>query len=258
MGAAVSLWLLNPPAGPVGSVKVNPLLAVYGPNPGKRRRKKTMARRGRDARGRFLKRGASKARGRSKRRRNPGLFPVSANPRRRRSVSRRSTRRRNPARRGGGGFRMGRIMSFVPPMGTIAAGVAGAAATRMIPGYAARFLPQIPTTGPGGLVTRAAAAALAGMVTAMFAGQKRGQDVALGGFITVADEAFRTYAAPAMGLSAYLEPAGMGAYLTPGGMASYIGPGATVPGVGEELSQYLDDDDLSGDVPSRLDVGSRL
>lgn len=244
------MWLANPPDG--GGRKTNPLLAVYGLNPGRRRRSKTMVRRRRDARGRYS-RAKRSSRGRRRRRNNP-LFPVASNPRRRARPYRGGVRRNNP-----GGLRLGRIGAFVPPMGTIAAGVAGAVATRALPGYAARMFPQIPRVGAAGLVTKAAAAALSGMLVAMLAGQKRGQDVALGGFITVADEAFRIYAAPALGLSAYLEPP-MGAYLTPGGMAGYLGPGATVPGVGEELSQYLDaEDELSGmDVPSRLDVTNRL
>jgi hypothetical protein len=214
--------------------------------------------RGRDRRGRFLKRRATRRRSR---RRNAPLLAVNPRRRRRRSSVRRTTRRilyraaprrRSRRRRNPGRSRriLGNLGSFIPPPRRIAAGVAGAAATRVIPAVASRYLPMIPTTGIAGLGVKAAAAVVGGAIVARFYNRQVGEDMALGGLIVVADEAARTFVYPSLplpGLSAFL------------GMGQYLSPGATVPALppfGEDFDQY---DDLSGfDVPARLDTNERL
>jgi len=146
---------------------------------------------------------------------------------------------------------LGNLGSLIPPPKRIVAGVAGAAATRVIPAIASRYFPMIPSTGIAGLAVKAAAAVVGGAAVARFYNRQIGEDMALGGLIVVADEAARTMLYPSIplpGLSAFL------------GMGQYLSPGATVPALpasfGEDFDAY---DDLSGfDVPSRLDADERL
>ena len=159
-------------------------------------------------------------------------------------------RRRNP------GISARNISGLIPPFKRIAAGVAGATATRLIPNLIAKQFPQLPTAGAAGLAVKAAGAILGGMILGKILGKQIGDDVALGGLIVVADEAARTWA-PQVGIpmEAYLDP-GMNAYLTED-MGAYLAPGATVPSLPEDLSG--DFDDLSGaGSPDRLDADSRL
>jgi hypothetical protein len=146
-------------------------------------------------------------------------------------------------------------------------GAAGAAATRMVPAIASRWIwPAIPVVGPQGLAVKAGAAVVAGMLTSQFWRKSAGDDVALGGLIIVADEIARTYVYPQIplpGLQAYLQP-GMGAYVQPG-MGQYLNPGAVTPALppaGNDLMDYYSDpeDSLAGpdDMPVRLDATSRL
>jgi hypothetical protein len=168
---------------------------------------------------------------------------------RRRHAGRR--RRRNP------GISTRKLSGLIPPFKRIAAGVAGATATRLIPNLIAKQFPQLPTSGAGGLAVKAAGAVLGGLILGKILGKQIGDDVALGGLIVVADEAARTWA-PQVGIpmEAYLDP-GMNAYLSPDDMGAYLAPGATVPSLPEDLSG--DYDDLSGaGAPDRLDADSRL
>lgn len=151
----------------------------------------------------------------------------------------------------GGGMRIP-FLGSMPPMKRVVAGAVGAAATRAIPGYASRLLPQIPDEGIPGLVVRALGALLAGNLAGQFLGRQFGEDMTLGGLISVADEAGRQFVYPAIGLSAYLDPEFMDAYLPAyEGMDAYINPEY-------QLEAGLDDDELSGGIPGRLSADNRM
>ena len=241
------VWMLNEPTGTrkrPRRARTNPALALYG-NPAEG---EDMARK-RDGRGRFLKR----HRKAGKRRRRVVRY-AGANPpahRRRRSTRRASSRRharRNPGRFGG----MRRLM---PGPKRIVAGVAGAVASRMIPGYTSQWLPQIPSDGVGGLVVRAAAAIGAGWLAGKFLGAQIGEDMAFGGLVTVADDAGRMYLYPQLGLSAYLDP-NLHAYLQPG-IGQYMGPGNMLPTAGD-LVELEDLTSVTDYEATRLDPSNRF
>jgi hypothetical protein len=184
----------------------------------------------RNKKGRFVK-GHRKARGthRRKRRNVPYQLMNPHHRRRRRTavVHRRTRRRRNPSFLGG---------SLLPPINRIGAGAAGAIVSGIVPGYVAKFAPQIPRTGPAGMAVRAATGVLLGKVAQKFMGRQFGEDFALGALIAVADEAFGVYAAPYMGMGSYLN-----SYLN-----QYMAPGASLmPEDGEELSGVYGPDRLS-------------
>lgn len=264
------IWLLNEPtatrhhrAAPrrtrktrkrARRARTNPALALYGSNP----TGGEMAR-ARDSRGRFLKRRRGKGRKHTRRvvyrrrshaRRNP---PAHHRPRRHRSHYRRRHARRNPSVRGA----FSGMRRLIPGPKRIVSGMAGAVATRVIPGYAARWFPQIPTAGIAGMVVRAASAIGAGWLAGRFFGAQVGEDMAFGGLITVADDLGQAYLYPAIGLpmGAYLDPS-LHAYLDPG-MGQYLAPGSALP----MLSQSLDVDELGqeiDDTADRLNVANRF
>jgi len=206
----------------------------------------------RDSRGRYLKR-RRKAGSHTRRRVVRHRAAAAPARRRRRSSSRASTHRRRHARRNPAAF--GGMRRLIPGPKRIIAGVAGAVASRAIPGYAARWLPQIPIDGVGGLVVRAAAAIGAGFVAGKFLGAQVGEDMAFGGLITVADEAGRMYIYPQIGLSAYLDP-NLHAYLDPR-LGQYMGPGNMLPTAGDlaELDELTDVTDYEA---TRLDPSNRF
>ena len=198
----------------------------------------------RDSRGRYLKR---RRKGSSKKRRVMRQRPAAALSRGRRPSRRRGARRNPPT--------FGAVRRLIPGPKRIVAGVAGAVASRMIPGYAARWLPQIPVDGVGGLVVRAAAAIGAGWVAGQFLGNQIGEDMAFGGLVTVADEAGRMYIYPQIGLAAYLDPS-LHAYLDPR-LGQYMGPGNLLP----TATDVLDLDELNTVTDyeaSRLDPANRF
>lgn len=213
-----------------------------------------MARRARDARGRFLKRKRTSSR--KTRRRNPARRYYTKRRARRPAPARRRThvrrRRRNPVRRIGG------IAGMLPSAGTVIGGAAGALAVRAVPGFLAKQFPALPLTGPAGLGVKAISGLLTGMVVQMIPGvpKKFGRDLTLGALITVTDEALRTYLYPTIGLplEAYLDPA-LSGYLPVGysdvrgaeEVGQYLAPGAALPlGFMEE------------GIPSRMDPSSRM
>lgn len=175
--------------------------------------------------------------------------------------------RRNPPRRRRRGiarYAPRALAPFVPDLKTVGYAALGGAATRVVPGYMLRFLPGLPAAGAGALAVKAAGATLAGWLGSMVLGRQAGSAMALGGYVLVADEAFRAYVAPRIGLGAYLDDGGMSAYLDQG-MSQYLAPGATVPMLtsGSDMGNmydYTEDfDDLSGEYTvSRLDPGERF
>jgi len=200
----------------------------------------------RNSRGRFVKAATRKARGR---RRAIRYYGAKAPARR----HRRRAQGRHHARRNPGGF--SGMKRLIPGPKRIVAGVAGAVASRMIPGYASQWLPQIPSDGIGGLVVRAAAAIGGGWLAGKFLGAQVGEDFAFGGLITVADEAGRLYVYPQLGLSAYLDPQ-LHAYLDPR-LGQYMGPGNMLPTSGD-LVELEDLSSVTDYEATRLDPSNRF
>jgi hypothetical protein len=154
----------------------------------------------------------------------------------------RYARRRRVRRNPGGGRRMfGGLLAGVPPLKRIAAGAAGAAAVRIIPGYLSRLMPtgadgqpMIPTTGIVGIGVKALGSLLMGGLASRFLGKQFGEDFTFGAFVVLADEAARAYIYPPMGLNAYL--------YDDTGVAAYLSPGQTVPSLGGPGGYYNPDD----------------
>lgn len=242
----------------------NPGLAIVS-NPPKKRRKTAMARRmpprhrSGPKKGQFRKRAGGSRKRRTRRRRNPGGQTFSAPTKSMRAAPRSNPPRRRRRRSGGGGRK---LFGFkFPPIKTVAAGTAGMALSRIVPGYAARFLPMIPTAGPLGLVVRAFAAVLVGNIGGRFLGRAVGDAMAFGGLIAVADDAAALYVYPMIGvpgasagMGAYLDE-GLGAYV-PTGVGSYLSPGATLP-YSSGLSGLVYQGEEDAGV-GRLDAGNRL
>jgi len=150
------------------------------------------------------------------RRRNPSLMALT-NPRRR------STRRRNPSMRG--------LFGMIDIQG--AAFVAtGAIGVNMAPGLIAKVWPGVPRVGIMGYAVKVGAAVGLGMATKMLTrSNMRAQQVVTGAVAMLLLEAFQTYAAPALGLGAFIDRAWTvpGARLAGFAKRNYVIPNASRP-----------------------------
>lgn len=167
-------------------------------NPKRRRRKPR-----RSKKGRFVsmpkKRRTTRRRPRktTRRRRNPTLARVR-NARRRPTRRTYRRRRRNPGKK---------MFGFLDIKAAMFVG-AGAIGVRMMPGFLAKVVPQVPTTGIGGLAVKAGSAALLGYAANMITTRANAAQVANGAMAMVLVEVFNQYVAPQIGLGGFVRRPG--------------------------------------------------
>lgn len=131
-----------------------------------------------------------------RRRANPTLATLSANPRRRRRSRRRVYygRRRysNPG-----------MLAGMPAINELLWMSGGAIATKMAPALIAKVWPAVPVSGIMGKLVQAGAAVALGQVVKMIAGGKAGRDVMAGGLVLTVSELISENVLPMLGLSGY-------------------------------------------------------
>ena len=153
---------------------------------------------------------------------------------------------------------MGQLQAAIPPVGW---GVVGVVGTAMIPDWAGRFFPQLPTpeSNPmGHYAVRVGAALGTSMIVGMTMGRRQGQQTLVGGGVVIAYDVFKQFIGPQLGLSDYLndylieDDPSVSGYLDEGDAAGYLSPGETVGAAEAEPEiEYT----MS---PTRLDPGERF
>ncbi len=175
----------------------------------------------------------TKRRKTTKRRRNPALATLSANPRRRRRYSRPSRRRysrrrRNPKFLGMSGF------DLSTPM-WVGVGMLGSA---IVPGLVRKVWKTMPGGGMMDYVVKAGGTFVTAFVVKKVTKSSRNFSLIMaGGLAMIGVDLFRQFVMPKIGLS------GLGFFDD-----SYVYPDELTDVYGSEISGYVDETGLTGDV----------